>query len=151
MSTLQTPHQSTLHRRDEWLNSTCRSFSETTGWMLQFTPATEIGDVEQESQQLDWCWHCELTDGNRPTGVVHLTPPEDINPLVSFESAYQLAELLAENINRFLHPFHHNLFHYRLHSIHIDSFLSDNKYPHLLNFHPQQHYDELYHLGYRQG
>lgn len=103
MSTLLTPHRSTQHRRDEWLNSTCRSFSETTGWTLEFTPATDLRGVEQDRRELDWCWHFELTDGNRPTGIVHLTPPEDRNPLVTFESACQLAQLLAENINRFLH------------------------------------------------
>lgn len=103
MSTVLTPEQSTLHRRDEWLNSTCSSFSETTGWLLEFTPTSDLRGVEHESRQLDWCWQFELTDGSRPTGVVHLQPPVDLNPLVTFESACQLAELLAENINRFLH------------------------------------------------
>ena len=103
MSTILTPQRGTLYRRDEWLNSTCRSFSETTGWTLAFTSAANLRRVEQETLQLNCSWYCELTDGNRPTGLVHLTPPEDLNALLTFESACQLAELLAENINRFLH------------------------------------------------
>jgi sigma-B regulation protein RsbU (phosphoserine phosphatase) len=88
--------------RDEWLYSTCRTFSDTTGWQLEFTPIEDLGLGDLSEHSLNWCWHTELTNGICPIGVIHLQPPDGFDPLVTFESAYRLADLIAANINRFL-------------------------------------------------
>lgn len=102
MSTLLTPVHGSMPRREEWLHSTCRSFSRTTGWQLEYLPAAELRDSGNLTQQFDSCWQWELTDGHRPVGLIILQPQPRTVPALPFNSACQLAELIAENINRFL-------------------------------------------------
>jgi hypothetical protein len=89
--------------RDEWLYSTCRVFSDTTGWNLEFSPIEDLGLGDRSEDSLEWCWHAELTNGISPVGVIHLQLPDGFEPSVAFESAWRLADLIAVNINRFLH------------------------------------------------
>lgn len=103
MFTILTPPKSSQHRRNAWLKSTCSSFTESTGWILEFTPAGEIPRRDDEWCLNECCWQAEITDGTNSTGLVHLHAPEDFSPPVTFESAYRLAELITGNINRFLH------------------------------------------------
>lgn len=89
--------------RDEWLFETCRVFSDSTGWLLEFTPIEELGFGDLSEHSLEWCWHAELTNGAFSIGVIHLQLPDGMEPSVAFESVWRLAELVVVNINRFLH------------------------------------------------
>ena len=102
MSTLPISDRSN-NTRDEWLYSTCQTFSDTTGWQLEFTPIENLGLGDLSGHSLEWCWHSELTNGICPIGVIHLQLPDGFEPSVTFESAYRLADLIVVNINRFLH------------------------------------------------
>lgn len=102
MSTISISDRSN-NTRDGWLYSTCKTFSGTTGWLLDFTPIENLGLGDLSEHSLEWCWHSELTNGICPIGVIHLQLPDGFEPSVTFESAYRLAELIVVNINRFLH------------------------------------------------
>lgn len=86
----------------DWLNALCADFSAATGWDLHFVP--DHGDEQDgfDRRELDWCWHAEITDGERRCGAFHLDVPRRTEPSLTFDSAYRLADLLAVQANRVL-------------------------------------------------
>ena len=88
--------------REEWIYGTCRSFSDATGWRLEFTSTKDFALTEIKSRRLEWAWYAEISNGISPIGFVHLHYPESYTPSVTFESVYRLADLIVVNINRFL-------------------------------------------------
>jgi sigma-B regulation protein RsbU (phosphoserine phosphatase) len=80
-----------------WIWGLCREFTDATGWTLQFT-----SDYGNNAADYEWCWHQVVTDGEKSIGTMFLELPDVEAPPLTFESAYRLAELFAQQVNRFL-------------------------------------------------
>lgn len=95
-ATLLTPERRATNSV-RWIDGLCREFTDATGWTLQFTT-----ESPNHATQCEWCWHFVVSDGNRSIGTLFLELREIEGPPLTFESAYRLAELLAQQVNRFL-------------------------------------------------
>jgi len=83
----------------DWIEGVCRRFSEATGWPLVYAPVGQTS-IADGSPDLESCWSSELSDGDRPTGLLTILPPADAADERSFPAVRDLAELIAELIGR---------------------------------------------------
>lgn len=87
----------------------CRQFSEATGWVLRFTPATEetapsvLSRLETDAC---CCWFDEVRDESAVSGYLHLDVPEMGAPETSLESVTTLAKTLANLVSEFVSAAH---------------------------------------------
>lgn len=75
-----------------------RQFSDATGWVLRFTPATkETAEAVLQTLEDDacCCWHTEVRDEADVSGYLHLDVPMQGEPQSSLESVALLAKSLA--------------------------------------------------------
>lgn len=98
---------SLLERRsshpEEWLSGLCREFSNATGWLLRFIPEQTGDSSTPLALDLDWCWHSDITDGSERLGTMCLDiPGAGRHSTLTFESAWRLADLLAQQSSRIL-------------------------------------------------
>lgn len=101
-SSVQSTHERRVANTDEWLHGICREFSEATGWALKFHADTGQARVGFDRRELDWCWHEDISDGQRRVGAFHLDIPGVHQPALSFESAHRLAGIVAAQTNQVL-------------------------------------------------
>jgi len=83
----------------DWIEGICRRFSEATGWPLVYLP---LGHDSEDNAPpgLECCWSSEISDGDQPTGLLEILPPEDVVDERSFAAVRDLAELLSDLIGR---------------------------------------------------
>lgn len=94
---------SLLERRSsnpsEWLHTLCHEFSEATGWELKFLELNQ--HPPSQDQQLDWCWHSDVSDGSQRFGTIFLEVPQTEIAL-THNSAFKLAELFHGQVSTYL-------------------------------------------------
>ncbi len=80
----------------------CRQFSHATGWTLAFLRAEGDFDTLEArfANDSDCCWFTEITDGREPIGVLYLTPSEHLHPACTFVQVTDLADTIADLLNR---------------------------------------------------
>ncbi len=87
----------------------CRQFSEATGWVLRFTPATEE-TAEAVLQRLETdaccCWHGEVRDESAIAGYLHLDVPEYGEPPSTPEAVIALAQTIANLVSELVGAAH---------------------------------------------
>ncbi|WP_339910201.1 hypothetical protein, partial [Symmachiella dynata] len=87
----------------------CRQFSEATGWVLRFTPATEEtaeAVLDQLNTDACCCWHAEIRDELAIAGYLHLDVPQFNEPNSSLESVTALGQTLANLISELVSAAH---------------------------------------------
>lgn len=84
----------------DWINGLCDQFSEASGWSLGFVELES--HAETRADQLTWAWHSDVSDGEQRLGSLFLTPPLGEATIVTFPTAFQLAELFSSQLNRSL-------------------------------------------------
>ncbi len=87
----------------------CRQFSEATGWVLRFTPATdETAEAVQEHLNTDacCCWFAEIHDESAVAGFLHLDVPQYSEPPSALESAMALGQTFANLISELVSAAH---------------------------------------------
>ena len=89
----------TAEETGDWIESICRRFSEATGWPLVYAPLDHNAkrDVRPD---LECCWSSEISDGDRPTGLLEILPPDDAADERTFPAVRDLAELISDLIGR---------------------------------------------------
>lgn len=84
----------------DWVIGLCDQFTAASGWALEFVQLDD--HAERQSEQLNWAWHADVSDGEERLGTMFLAPPAEGSTTVTFPTAYQLADLLALQLNRSL-------------------------------------------------
>ncbi len=84
----------------DWVIGLCDQFTEASGWSLGFEQLDDHS--ERQTEQLNWAWHSDVSDGEQRFGTMFLTPVENPVTTVTFPTAYRLAELFAAQLNRSL-------------------------------------------------
>ncbi|HID23204.1 MAG TPA: hypothetical protein EYP14_12485, partial [Planctomycetaceae bacterium] len=87
----------------ELIRGVCRQFSEATGWPMHFR------SIDEDAEEQDWlsasddsscCWQGEIHDGRRLLGYLRLDLPVEAAQDRGFVTVRNLAELIAELLNR---------------------------------------------------
>lgn len=84
----------------DWLLTQCQGFSDATGWKLAFRGLEP--EQSRPQSQLDWSWYSDVSDVQQRLGTLFLTEPEFPKSAVTHTCALQLADLFAEQVNRYL-------------------------------------------------
>lgn len=84
----------------DWLLTQCQGFSDATGWKLNFRGIEP--EHTRPTSHFDWSWYSDVSDGQQRLGTVFLTEPDLPNGAVTHTCALQLADLFAEQVNRYL-------------------------------------------------
>ncbi|HUG89964.1 MAG TPA: PP2C family protein-serine/threonine phosphatase [Planctomycetaceae bacterium] len=87
---------------NSWIETVCRRFSEATGWLLEYAPEplAEGHGRNGHGWTAQDAWSATVNDGKRPAGRLRLVGPVDPLADRSWQAMGELAELLAELVNR---------------------------------------------------
>jgi len=83
----------------DWIEGICRRFSEATGWPLVYA-SLDDNPARDVPPGLECCWSSEISDGDLPTGLLEILPPDDAIDERSFPAVRDLAELVSDLIGR---------------------------------------------------
>ena len=101
-TTVTAPVERRAANTTRWISGICSEFSHATGWNLLFVEDTGRSEDGFDRRELDWCWHSDVSDGSRRVGSLYLDIPEVDRTSMTFDSAYRLAELIANQITQVL-------------------------------------------------